>query len=285
MLLQNLVNGVLIGAMYGLAASGLSLIFGVLNIVNFAHGEFIMIGMYITFFASVLLGINPLVSILISIPILLLFGIFVERFLISRIINSSDMAQIFLTVGLGLVLSNLALIFIGGNYLTVQVGYASESFKLGNVMLAKANMLTFMVTIITFIAVSAILKYTMIGKAIRATSQDRHTAQLMGVNTKFLYSVAFGLGMVLVAISGTLLAIMFPVYPSIGSHFVVICFVIVVLGGLGSLPGALVGGIIVGVIEVLCGYYINIGWKDVVPFLVLILFLIARPQGIFGERA
>lgn len=284
MLLQNLVNGILIGSMYGLAACGLSLTFGVLNVVNFAHGEFIMIGMYITYFAGALLGIDPLVSILISIPILVLFGFFVERVLISRIINSSNMAQIFLTVGLGLVLSNLAFIFIGGNYLTVQVGYASESFKLGNIILPKANVLTFMVTIITFIAVSVMLKYTLIGKAIRSTSQDRNTAQLMGVNTKFLYSLAFALGMVLVAISAALLAIMFPVSPNIGSHFVVICFVIVVLGGLGSLPGALVGGIIVGVLEAMCGYYISIGWKDAVPFLILILFLIFRPQGIFGER-
>lgn len=285
MLLQNLVNGIFIGAMYGLAASGLSLIFGVLNIVNFAHGEFIMIAMYITYFAGALLGVNPLVSILISIPIMVLLGIFVERFLIDRIINSSDMAQIFLTVGLGLVLSNLALIFIGGNYLSVHVGYATESFKLGDLMIVKANLLTFVIAIITFIVVSVLLKYTLIGKAIRATSQDRATAQLMGVNTRFLYTVAFGLGMVLVAISAALLAIMFPVYPNIGSHFVVICFVIVVLGGLGSLPGALVGGIIVGVIEILCGYYINIGWKDVVPFLVLILCLLVRPQGIFGNRA
>jgi len=285
LLLQNLVNGIFVGAMYGLAASGLSLIFGVLNIVNFAHGEFIMIGMYITYFAGALLGVNPILSILISIPVMVLLGILVERFLINRIINSSDMAQIFLTVGLGLVLSNLALIFIGGNYYSVRVEYATESLKLGNLLVGKASLLTFIITIFTFIVMSMLLKYTMIGKAIRATSQDRATAQLMGVDTSFLYTVAFGLGMVLVAISAALLAIMFPVYPNIGGHFVVICFVIVVLGGLGSLPGALIGGIIVGVIEILCGYYVNMGWKDVVPFLVLIICLLVRPQGIFGTRA
>ncbi|MHB1042977.1 MAG: branched-chain amino acid ABC transporter permease [Eubacteriales bacterium] len=284
MFIQSIINGILIGTMYGLAASGLSLIFGVLNIVNFAHGEFIMVGMYITYFSCVLLNIDPLLSLFISIPIMVIIGIIVERLLIKRIIDSSDMSQIFLTVGLGLVLSNLALIFIGGNYLTVQVGYSAESFKLGKLMIAKAQLLTFFVTVIAFVLVSVFLKYTLVGKAIRAISQDRVTAKLMGINTKILYTVAFGIGMMLTAISASLLAMLFPVFPYIGSHFVVICFVIVVLGGLGSLPGALVGGIIVGVTESLCGFYINPGWKDIVPFLVLILFLLIRPQGIFGER-
>ncbi|SHN81926.1 branched-chain amino acid ABC transporter permease [Desulfitobacterium chlororespirans] len=284
MFLQNLVNGILIGGMYGLAACGLSLIFGVMNIVNFAHGEFLMLAMYITYFATTYLGIDPLLSILISIPIMVLFGLFIERVLIARIINSSNMAQIFLTVGLGMVLTNLALVTIGGNYLSTTVAYASESFKLGNLMFAKANVLTFVITIATFGLVSLLLRYTLIGKAIRSVSQDRNTAQLMGVNTKVLYSVAFGLGMVMVAISGSLLSIMYPVSPTIGSHFVVLCFVVVVLGGMGSLPGALIGGMIVGVFEAMCGYYVSIGWKDAVPFLILIILLIVRPQGIFGDR-
>lgn len=282
LILQLIIGGILLGGLYALMAMGLSLIFGVMRIVNFAHGEFVMIGMYLTFLLYSYFNLDAYLSILIVTPIMFLFGLLINKILIKRLIGAAHVTQIFVTVGLHMLMMSLALMIFGANFLSVKSKYATKSIDIG-VLVGVPQVISFLIAIIVSIAIFIFLKKTFLGKAIRATTQNRASAQLMGIDINKIYSLTFGIGIGLTGLSAAILIPIYPVFPTIGLNFVLLTFVIVVMGGMGSIPGALLGGIIIGIIESVSAYYVDIGWKQAFYFAVFIIILIVRPQGFFGH--
>ncbi|WP_240374405.1 branched-chain amino acid ABC transporter permease [Bacillus piscicola] len=282
MILQLLTGGILIGGVYALMAVGLTLIFGVMRIVNFAHGEFVMVGMYLTFILYSVFGINPYLSVLIVTPVMFLLGWMLNAVLIKRLVGAPHVTQIFVTVGLSMLLMSLALIIFGADYLSVRSDLTTQVIDLG-VLLGVPQVIAFVISMIVSIAIFIFLKKTFTGKAIRATTQNRHSATLMGVDVKKIYALTFAIGTALTGLCAAILLPIYPAYPTIGLGFVLMTFVVVVMGGLGSIPGALIGGLIIGIIETVSAYYFDPGWKEAFYFVIFILILLVRPQGFFGQ--
>jgi len=283
-ILQLAINGILLGGVYALISIGLTLIFGVMNIINFAHGEFLMLSMYITFWLFHLYGVDPYLSILLIMPLFFLLGIFVQRVIIQPILNAPHIAQIFATVGLSIVMQNAALLAWKADYRSIRVDYGISNIKVSGLIISFPRLVTFAIAIAIVMGLFIFLKETLIGKAIRATAQNARAALLMGINTKRIYYLAFALGTVCVGIAGGLLAPLYPTFPTVGSFFVLIAFVIVVLGGMGSMVGAFLGGLLIGIVEVFSGFYIDLALKELFYFIVFISILIFRPSGLMGKR-
>lgn len=276
---QLLVNGILIGGVYGVLSVGLTMIFGVLRVVNFAHGEFIMLAMYSTFWLTFLHS-SDLMAILIVTPAFFLFGYLIEKYIIHPIIADPELSQVFTTLGLGIVLQNVALILWKGDPRSKAL--VAEPIRLGFVLISYPRLRAFLIAAVTIFALNLVLMRTFLGRAIRASAQNRSAAAMMGVNLSRIYAVAFGMGIALAGISGVLLLPIFPVSPMVGSQFVLICFIVVVLGGLGSIPGALVGGLVIGIIESFSGFLIDPALKQVVYFIIFVIILLVRPRGFLG---
>ena len=282
-LIQLLVSGVLIGGVYALVSIGLTLIFGVLRLVNFAQGEFIMLGMYGSFWLHRLLGIDPYVSVFIVGPAIFLLGLVVERIIIFPIVEAPHAMQIFATFGLSLFLQNAALALWGGDYRSVQVAYSTQSLFVGPIAISVTALIAFAAALAMSGVLLWFLKYTREGTALRALVQSRYASALMGINTRRLNRLAFAIGVGCAAIAGALLTPMYYTFPTVGLDLIIIGFVVVVLGGLGNVVGALVGGLIIGVIQTLTGFYLSVEFKDVVALVLFIVILVVRPQGLFGQ--
>lgn len=284
LLFQLVVSGLLIGGVYALISIGLTLIFGVMRIVNFAHGEFLMIAMFASFWILQLTGLSPYVAAPLVALLLFIFGALIYILVIRRTVGSPMVVQIFATVGLGLLLQNAALVLWSGDFRTIHCAMGSAVLKFAGIQVS----LPLLIASITAIAISLILfafvAWTYPGKAIRATVQDRTAAQLMGVNIDKVYMLTFALGSALVGIAGALLAPAYPIFPSVGTNFGLASFVVVVLGGMGSMTGALLGGLIIGLVETLSGFFIDASLKQAVYFVVFILVLVFRPTGLLGQR-
>lgn len=280
--LQLIVNGILAGGIYAVIAMGLTLIFGVMNVVNFAHGEILMISMYATFWLNLATGMDPYLSIIIIFPLLFLIGGIIQRILIHPVLNAPHETQIFITLGLLIVLQNLALLLWSPNYRVVRVEYALKVLRLGEINVPLGSLIAFVVALLLTLGLFLFLKKTFIGKAIRAISQDMKSASLMGVNVRRLYVIAFGIGCSCVGVAGAAMVPIYPTYPTVGLAFVLITFVVVVLGGLGSLTGALIGGVIIGIVEAFSAYYLSQSLSGVILFLLFIVILIFKPKGIMG---
>lgn len=283
-LLQLFVSGILAGGIYALMSVGLTLVFGVLRVVNFAHGEYMMLAMYFTFWLFTQLSVDPYVAILIVLPAAWLFGIATEWLLIRRTLDAPHIAQVFVTLALSVLLQNLALLFWTADFRSIFVPYASSVVEIGPVLVTWSRLINFIIAIVTAAAVGAMLKYTYTGMAIRATAQDRRSARLMGVNVDRIYSMTFALGSVLVALAGVLVMPLFPVNPFSGGEFILVAFVVVVLGGMGSLLGAVVAGLAIGVIEAFAAFYLGSEVKQLVYFLFFVVVLLVMPAGLFGKR-
>jgi branched-chain amino acid transport system permease protein len=283
-IIQLIINGLLLGGIYALLSVGLTLIFGVLEIVNFAHGEFLMISMYVTFLLFSVLGIDPYLSLIIVIPAFFLFGFAIEKILIKPILNDPPLNQIFATIGLGLIFSNLALFFFKADYRTVKTSYSNANLIFGNYFISVPRLIAFAIAIALIAALILYLKKTFTGKAIRALAQQRKAAMLMGINVHTTYAIAFGMGIAAVGAAGAVLMPLFFVFPTVGSLFSLIAFVVVILGGYNSLAGSLVAGLIIGLIEGFSGFFISPHLKEVVYFVLFIFILIFRPTGLFGKR-
>jgi len=281
---QIIISGLLIGGVYALISIGLTLIFGVMRIVNFAHGEFLMIAMFATYWLVISSGMSPYLALPIVALGMFIFGAVIYILIIRRTLSSPMVVQIFATVGLGLLLSNIALILWTADYRMLQTGISMQIIRFGGIQIAAASLIAFLVAIFVAILLFAFITFTYTGKAIRATVQDRAAAQLMGVNIDRVYMLTFAMGALLVGIAGALLAPIYPVYPTVGLNFGVVSFVVVVLGGMGSMPGALLGGLIIGLVETLSGYFIDTSLKQAVYFAVFILVLMFRPNGLFGQK-
>jgi branched-chain amino acid transport system permease protein len=284
MILQLLVSGILQGGVYALVSIGLTLIFGVLDVVNFAHGEFLMIGMYAVFWICTLLHIDPYVSLLLVAPLLFFVGLFVGRTVIRQTIGAPSSVQIFATVGVSLILMNGALVLWKADFRSVPTAYASGALTLGPVFIGYPQLMSFIGSLVFSAMLFPFLRYTYLGKAIRATAQDRRAAMLMGIDIQKIYIFTFGIGIALVGIASSLLAPIYSIYPGIGAQFVLVAYVAVVLGGLGNIPGAILGSLIIGITETFSGFFISPGWRQAIYYAVFILVLIFRPQGLFGQK-
>lgn len=279
---QAVVNGLLIGGIYALVSIGVTLIFGVVKIVNFAQGEFVMIGMYISFFLATRWGIDPLASLAVSMPVLFLIGVLLQHFLIRRVLGLGDMPQIFLTFALSLLLLNLALLLFTANYRTVQTPYTEAALHLGEIYVPVAKLIAFVVAMGLSGALWVFLHATDLGKAMRAAAQNRDVAMLMGINPDRVFAVAVGVALALAGAAGSLLMPFYPAYPLVGQNFVLMAFVAVILGTLGNVTGALVASLMMGVAESLGIQFVGADSGLIVVFLLLLATLALRPSGLFG---
>jgi len=277
--LQSLISGILIGGVYALIGIGLTIIFGVMRVINFAHGDLLMIGMYMTYTLFTLLGIDPFVSITITIPLMFLFGAFLQKVFINRMQGALPQNQILLTIGLGLIMSNTMMLAYTSDYKILTTDYSSSSFNIAGISISTPLAISFLITAMLY----WFLLKTDTGQAIRATAQDREAAQLMGINVKWMSILAFGMGSALAGTAGALISPTYYIFPQIGSTFTLKAFVITVLGGMGSIVGATIGGIIIGVAESVSAVYISSGWKDVVVFVLFLLVLLFKPAGLMGK--
>lgn len=283
-ILNVVVSGMLTGLVYGLMALGLSVIYGVVRIVNFAHGELMALAMYIAVFAFVGLNIDPLYMLL---PIALGFfalGYGLQRAVINPFIDRPEHSQFMLLLAVALVLVNGLLLAFGPDARNVQVDYALDSFLLGPLLVDKVRVICAAVSLICCGLLFAIFRYTRFGKAIRACADNLLGARVVGLNVKHLYALTFGLGCACVGIAGALLTLLVDVTPSSGPAYTLLAFVIVIIGGLGSMAGALAGGVLIGVSEGLAGLVIAPSAKSMVSFALLIAVLAFRPQGLFARK-
>ncbi len=289
-ILQTLVDGILIGGVYAILSTGLSLVFGVMHIVNFAHAEFLMVGMFIAWFAWAYLGLDPMLGAFIALAVTFVLGLGVQRVLIKPIIGAPQVAQIFLTVGLLFAMENGALLLFGADYRSVTTSYQTEALTLfttgggDRLLVALDKFYAFGLALLSGLCLWLFLRYTRFGRAMRATSQDVMAAKLMGINTDRMYMVAFGLGVGLTAFGGAVILPYITASPTIGTQYVVLMFTAVVLGGLGSVAGAVVGGLMVGLIQSFSALVMPIQLQNFALFVVFILVLAFKPDGLTARR-
>ena len=282
-IIQLVISGLLIGSIYALMSIGLTLIFGVLRVVNFAHGEFLMIAMYGAWAFSKLLGLNPYIAAIAVVPAMFLFGALVYRLVIGSALEKPHLVVVFATMGLSIFLQNAALMAMTADLRDVPPIFG-RSISVGHVFIKGELLLGFVVTLACTIALQWVIKYTFLGKAIRATVQDSEAAKLMGIAVPKIFLITFATGSALVGLAACVMLPLFSVFPTVGLNFVLIAFVIVVLGGMGSIEGALLGGFCVGVVQSIGSYYVAPAFGQLFFFVLFLLVMIFRPNGLFGQK-
>jgi branched-chain amino acid transport system permease protein len=280
MILQATVNGVMFGSVYALVAAGLTLVFGVMKIINIAHGEFFMLAMYGYFFLHQLLGLNPYVSIPIVTFLSFLLGYCCFRVLIRPVLINPPINKLLITLGLSLILANMALFFFKADYRSLNLSFAASKFEFYSVFFTWAEFIAFFGSVIVTSVLYWTLRYTKLGIYIRAVSQNPDAAALVGIDVQKVYGLSFGIAASCASIAGGLLSPIYYVFPEVGLTFLLISFVIIVLGGMGNFLGALAGGIIVGLVESLSAMFMPGSSAPLVIFVVFILILLIRPQGL-----
>lgn len=284
-LAQTLVSGLLLGGIFALVAIGLTLIFGVMKILNFAHGDFLMLGMYFAYFLSVMFGVDPYLSALASLPLFFALGWLVQTWLIRPVLKAPESIQILVTVGLSLFLQNLALFLFSPDFQSLRVIYGSESLKLFGASVSVVRLVACAIAVVASVGLYFFLARTDTGKALRACAEERLGAMAVGIDVERMYKIAFGVGIACVALAGVLMTPFFYIAPQVGLPFTLTAFVVVVLGGLGSLPGALIGGLLIGIIESLGEVLLpSPSMKQMATFSVFLLILLLRPQGLMGGK-
>ncbi|MBS7707969.1 branched-chain amino acid ABC transporter permease [Chelatococcus asaccharovorans] len=286
MILQLLIDSALLGGLYALLALGLVLSFGVTNILNFAHGEAIMLGAYGAFWAFTLWGIDPLLSIPIMLVVGFGAGFVCFRYVIERSLDAPHLNQILLTFGIGLILQNAAVLAWTGDLRSANPSYSMAAINLAEVFIPVGRLLTFTVAAALAAILYMWLTRTEYGRASRAIAQNERAAKLMGIDTRFVYSLVFAISIAVAAATGAALSSITTITPFIGFHLLVKAFAIMVLGGAGSISGAVLGGVLLGLLETTVAYYVpeGSGWAEGVAFVALFLFLLIRPQGLIGTR-
>jgi len=280
-----ILNGVLTGAVYALVALGLTLIYGVLHIINFAHGALLTATMFAAFFAHRLLGLDPYLAALVLTPLFFVLGYGLQRFVIGPAAHGDDRNVLLVTLGLAVVIENALLYAFRADTRTLNLGYAFDVVDFGIAFLAVPRVVAFGVALVVALLLWLILSLTDTGKAIRAVAKERLGAELSGIDVAHIFAVTFGLGSACLAVAACLLIPTYYVNPHVGNAFVLVAFTIVVLGGMGSVTGALLGGLFVGVVESLCGLYLGESLGQIGIFVMFILVLLFRPTGLFGARA
>jgi len=282
---QAFLNGLLVGGVYALIASGMALIFGVMRLVNFAHGAFLMLGTYLSYYGWVLLGLNPYLFFPLWGVVLFVFAVGIYRVLVRRVMGASDFLQILLTEGISLALVGLAQLVFGADYRQINLPIANRITGFGSLHFSVGYILSFAVSVLLVIALTQFLARTEMGRAIRAVAQNRSVAPLMGIRVERVSAITFGLGIACAGIAGALLLPIFWTNPTVGAPYTLKSFVIVVLGGMGSVQGAALGGLLLGVAEQFTAYAWADRYQEVVNFVIFLLVLLFRPQGLFGGKA
>lgn len=278
-----LTMGILYGGLYVVIALGLSLVFGVMNVINVAHGDFVTLGGYVAFVAVTSLGLDPILWLIAGIPLFFIMGIVVQRFLLYRAFKMSIDAALIIAFGISLIIQNASQLVWTPLSRSLMTPYSFKSFQIGEVYIPLVYLLDFIAAVIVMLVVHQFLKRTYLGQAITAASQDRQTAELMGINPAVVYQYAFGIAMALAAIAGVFLGLTFPFNPTSGVRFLIIAFGVIILGGLGSMVGTFIGGMFFGLSQALGGYFWGPTGQLLVPFLMVLIVLTIRPQGLFGR--
>ena len=280
-----IINGLMFGAIYALVALGLTLIYGVLHIINFAHGAMLMLALYSAYFLFKILNIDPYVAILIVTPASFIFGYVIYRWGIGKLSGGKDQNILLITLGLSIILENAALFFFTGDQQTISLSYSYASLDLGFLYLSYPKLISFIASLVICGFLWVLMSLTDLGKAIRAVAKQREGARLVGIDVEHVFAVTFGIGIACLGAAGCMLLPIFYVDPYTGNVFVIIAFTIVVLGGMGSIVGALLGGFIIGITESVGGLLLGESLGQIGISLIFILILIFRPTGIFGSKA
>jgi branched-chain amino acid transport system permease protein len=279
------VSGILTGLIYGLSALGLSVIFGVIRIVNFAHGEIMVLGMFLTLVLFRTLGLDPLLSIPVVAAVLFGFGYLLQDWVVRRVAHLADHFQFLLMAAIGVILVSACLMVFGPDAQGAQVSYAYDSFSVGPLIVDKVRIYGGAGALVTAAALFAFFRYTLIGKAIRACGDNHMGALVVGLNVRRLYALTFGIGTACLGAAGAILLMLIDVNPYVGPSLTLVSFIIVIVGGMGSLPGAMLGGVLIGMSESLAGLILQPSFKIGFTFGLLILVLLLRPQGLLGKAA
>ena len=281
---QSIVYGILMGGVYAVMASGLSLIFGVTKVTQIAHTVLVIVGCYISFWLADSIGVDPFLSVLITGPILFVIGVLIYKLIVSHLRNSPPMATLLALFGVILIGENLVGILWSTDYQAIYSIYQGKAINIGNLGISLPRLMAFGVAVIVMGLLFFFLRYTETGRAIRATSQDRETAQVLGVNIDRVFLIVFGISSALAGVGGSLMAIIYSFYPALHWQWLGVVFSVVILGGLGSIQGAVLAAVIIGIAESLTSSFISIQWAPAVAFAVLLVTLMIRPQGLLGAK-
>jgi len=284
-LIPAILNGLMTGAVYALVALGLTLIYGVLHIINFAHGALLSAALFAAFFSFRLLGLDPYVAVFLLAPMFFVIGYTLQRFIIGPASHGDDRNMLLVTLGIAVVVENALLYAFRADTRTIDVPYAFQTIDVGWTFLAIPRMVGFVAAFAVALTLWLLMTFTDVGRAIRAVAKEKLGAELAGIDVGHIYAVTFGLGTACVAIAACLLIPTYYVNPHVGDAFVLVAFTIVVLGGMGSVPGALIGALLVGVVESLSGLFLGESLGQIGIFLIFIAVLLVRPSGLFGARA
>jgi branched-chain amino acid transport system permease protein len=282
-LLQTLASGLLIGLVYALVAIGLTIIFGVMDIVNFSHGEFLMFGMYSSFWLYALYALDPIYTLPLTAIFLFGLGVIVYKLIVSKIINAPMVSQMFTTFGMMLLFRGLAQFFWKPDFRTVDKTVVGGSLSIGGFPIGMPQFVAGIGAILVTIGIYLFITRTKVGAALEATAADKDAARLMGIDSQKMFALAWGLGAACAGVAGGLLSTFFPIFPEVGANFILIAFVVVNLGGFGSIIGALIAGVLVGVIEVMGGFLIGPEYKLAIVLTLFLAVLMFRPQGLMGK--
>jgi branched-chain amino acid transport system permease protein len=289
-IIEGAINGILMGAIYGLTALGLTIIFGVLKVINFAHGSMLMVSMYVAYWAVALSGVNPYYALVVVVPVMFFFGYYLQDIVIKPIFKAEKNVRepitvIIVTTGIWYILDNLTLLIFGPQYRNLQNNpLRDQMLQWGDMLISVPKLYGFIAAILTAAVVYWFFQKTKAGRAIRATSLDREAASLMGINQYKVYNVAFGIGSAVTGVAAVTLVPFYTIFPSVGVLFDIKGFIIVVLGGLGSIPGALIGGIIIGLIESVGPQFMTATWTQAIVYGLFLLVLFVKPSGLFGMK-
>jgi branched-chain amino acid transport system permease protein len=282
-LLQTVLSGVLVGLVYALVAVGLTLIFGVMDVVNFAHGEFVMLGMYGSFWAWALWRLDPLFTLPFTALVLFALGAALYRLVVRRILDAPMLSQIFATFGLMILLRGVAQYLWTPDFRSIETPLVAGTLSLGGLHVGRPAAASGAGAVLTTGALWWFLRATRLGAALEATAADREAAALMGISPQRMFALAWGIGAACAGVAGALLSASYPVFPEVGANFILIAFVLVALGGFGSVAGAFWAGLLVGVVEVLGGFLVGPAWKLVIVLALYLLVVLLRPQGLLGK--
>jgi branched-chain amino acid transport system permease protein len=282
MLAQVVVSGILSGAIYALVALGLALIFGVMRVINIAHGPLLMLGAYTTYVLYDRFSLNPYASLLVSMPLIFLLGALLERTLVFRVVDAPELSSLLLTFGISIMLINLAQLAFTSDLRSVE--FLTGSYLVGPVAVSKSRLVAFAFALAITGAAFLFLQKTRLGKAIRATSQSREVAMVCGIDVGRIHMLAFGVAAALAAAGGSLVAVMVAIQPEMGQTFTFKSFLVIVLGGAGNYPGAFVGGLLLGLVEQLASLFVTTQLSEAVAYALLVIVLLVRPTGLLGGR-
>jgi branched-chain amino acid transport system permease protein len=284
-LIENLIWGVAIGSIYVLLATGLNLIFGVMKLVNFAHGELLMVGAYVCYSVSTAFGLNAYLSLFVAMVAVALVGVVVERLAFRKVLGADKLNEIFVSLGIILIFDNVAVLFWGEKSKRIISPFENMTLQLGDIAIGYDRLIALGFVVVFLVGLMFLIKKTKIGRAMRATSQKSQAAMLMGINIEHIYIITFALGAALAGAAGSLYGIISPFNPYIGALPTIKAFAIIILGGLGSIPGAIIGGLLYGIAEQSAVLFLGGIWRDAVAFSLLIIVLILRPEGLFGGKS